>query len=100
MTPRTAKIVTRGLLVLALALVATTFIASAPASRYHVTAPIVVGDKSLSDGPAVFKDIQRQIAEGHTHLATGANLGTVLAFAIALLWLTTGTGILPRTNGP
>jgi signal transduction histidine kinase len=93
---RAAKLLSRGLLGLAVVLAIATFVASTAAARHPVTAPIVVGDPSVADGPQVLVHIQRQIANGGVHLATGVNGRTALGFILALLWLWTGSLIVSR----
>jgi signal transduction histidine kinase len=117
-SPRTARVITRGILVVAVLMVAATFMVTRLSSRSAVTTPIVVPqtltsrieqavavlrddpnaetDPALADAPSVFLDIEEQIANGATHVGTGVNAPNVLGSVIALLWIATGSLIVSR----
>ncbi len=73
-----------------------TFVVSAFAAGHPISAPIVVGNPTVADGPQVLADIRHQLANGTIHLATGVSLGNVLGVVLALLWLSTGSVIVSR----
>ena len=96
MSRRTAKVLSRALIAVALFLAVGALAASSATAGHTVSAPIVVGDTTIGDGPTVLADIQSQIANGELPSQSTASVGDLIAFAFALLWLVTGSLIVSR----
>src|SRR5204862_86903 len=74
-SPRAAKVLSRSIIALAAVLAVTSVVGSAAAARHPISAPLIVGDPSLADGPAVLAYIQTGGAAGREHGATGVHIG-------------------------
>src|SRR5438552_134635 len=96
MSPRAAKVLSRSIIALAVVLAVASFAATLAATRHPVTAPLVVGDPNIADGPAVLASIQQEIADGTAGLTTGVDVGNIIGLVVALVWLSTGSLIVAR----
>ena len=98
MIARPVAWVTRGVLLLAVLMAAGTFAVSAAVPNEAVTAPIVIGDPSIADGPDALDHIRQGIAQGTLGVPTRIDIGNVLGAALALLWIATGGLIVSRQH--
>ncbi len=96
MTARTATWVSRSLVAIGVCALIATWVISARTAAHPVTAPVVVGDPTIADGPAVLRHIQHAIADGAITNPTALSLGTAATAAILLMWIVTGSLIVSR----
>jgi signal transduction histidine kinase len=75
---------------------ALTFAVSSATHPQRLTAPIVVGDATVGDGPQVVSGIRERIAKDELVAPTDVNPGNVVGSLLALAWLATGSLILTR----
>jgi signal transduction histidine kinase len=97
MSPRAAKLVSRGLIVLA----ATGFLASVVLSSTlsHRQTPgriVVVGDPTVGDGGDVLVELQERRDRGDEFTASVPPLAAIVFGAVAAMWLVTGSLIVSR----
>lgn len=95
MSPKVAKILARALIGLAVVMCLATIAASAATVGHPVTAPIVIGDPHVADGPAVLAHLRASIHRGDLS-KPGLDPGTVLVLVLALVWMVTGSLIVSR----
>ncbi len=96
MTRPTAVWTSRALLAVAVVLVILTFAVSRATHSHGLTAPIVVGDPTIADGPKVLGFVRDKIAQGEIVVPTDVNPGNIAGSLLAVLWIATGTMILTR----
>jgi len=97
MSPRAAKLVSRGLIVLAAAGFLTSVVLSSTVG--HRQAPgqiVVVGDPTVGDGADVLAELQERRDRGDQFTASVPPLVAIVFGAVAAMWLVTGSLIVSR----
>jgi signal transduction histidine kinase len=92
----TAKLASRVLLALAVGMLIGTFFMAARIDRHEVTAPVIVGDATVADGPGALATIEENIANGSIAHPSTFRPTTVVAFLVLLGWMMTGSLIVSR----
>jgi signal transduction histidine kinase len=96
-SPRTAKIISRALIVVAMsALGASLAIASSVYPQQREGQIVVIGTPSEGDAPAVLADLQDRGAHGDTFVQDASVLFLVIFAGVSLAWLVTGSMIVSR----
>ncbi|MEO8477591.1 MAG: sensor histidine kinase [Actinomycetota bacterium] len=97
MSARLAKLVSRGLIVLAAVGFLTSVVLSSTLSHRQTPSQIVVvGDPAVGDGAQVLAELQERRDRGDQLTATDHPLVAILFGAVAALWLVTGSLIVSR----
>jgi len=100
LSPRTAKIISRALIVVAMsALGASLAIASSVYPQQRKGQIVVIGTPSEGDGPAALADLQDRGANGETFVQDASVMFLVIFAGISLVWLVTGSMIVSRQPG-
>jgi len=100
MTTRTAKIVSRALIVVSVVASVTGLALSVSlAGRQEPGRIVVVGVPSAPDGPTVLADLRVQAAEGQDLFGDSTITLDLITLVISLVWLTTGSLIVSRQPG-
>src|SRR2546428_12645502 len=91
MSPRAAKVLSRSIIALAVVFAVASFAATLAATKHPVTAPLVVGDPNIADGPAVLPPLHQEIADGAAGLPTGVDVGNIIGLVVGPV------GLSPRS---
>lgn len=97
MSPATAKRLSRGIIGVALAMIAISLIVGTASFRHQQPGRIfIVGDAAVGDGPLVHKALIERQTEGETFAVEAVNPLVVIALVVGLLWMVTGSLIVSR----
>jgi signal transduction histidine kinase len=96
-SPATAKRLSRGIIGVALAMIAISLIVGAASFRHQQPGRIfIVGDATVGDGPLVHQALVERQTEGETFAVEAVNPQVVIALVVGLLWMVTGSLIVSR----
>lgn len=97
MSPSTAKRVSRGIIGLALAMIAIALIVGTASFTHQQPGRIfIVGDATVGDGPLVHAELIERQTQGETFAVAAVNPQVVIALVVGLLWMVTGSLIVSR----
>ena len=97
MSPATAKRLSRGIIGVALVMIAISLIVGTASFKHQVPGRIfIVGDATVGDGPLVHKTLIERQTEGETFEVEAVNPLVVVALIVGLLWMITGSLIVSR----
>ncbi len=97
MSPATAKRLSRGIIGVALVMIAISLFVGIASSKHQQPGRIfIVGDATVGDGPLVHKALIERQTEGETFTVGAVNPQIVIALVVGLLWMITGSLIVSR----
>ncbi len=97
MSPRTAKIISRALIVVAMsALGASLAIAASVYPQQKDGQIVVIGTPTAGDAPEILADLQDQGAHGETFVQEASVIFLLIFASVSLAWLVTGSMIVSR----
>ena len=99
MNQHTARLVSRGIVGLAIAMIVVTLVVgSTSLSGQRPGQVLVVGSPTIADGPTVLAEVRARAAAGETFEQNVVQPAVLIGLAISLLWLGTGAVIAGRQS--